>query len=640
MLTTSAHLSMPSLTASKNTLHPHLSALTLGALGVVYGDIGTSPLYALRESLRGVVITPASVLGVLSLVFWALVLLISIKYLIIILRADNQGEGGVLALLALLKDRYKKFLGLFLVIAMVGAGLLLGDGMLTPAISVLSAVEGLKLISPLLTHWVIPITMTILLLIFWQQRHGTEKIGRYFGPIILLWFIVLGVLGLTAIIQNPLVLHAVNPYWAIHFFLAHGELAFAVLAGVFLVVTGGEALYADLGHFGRLPMQVGWFCCVLPGLLLNYFGQGALLLTHPEAIENSFYRLAPHWFLYPLLILATVATIIASQAVISAVFSLARQAVLLDLIPKIRLIQTSSEKQGQVYAPKMNLILALGTLTLVVWFQNSSALASIYGLAVNLVMLVVTLLVTLVARQVWQWSLSMVILIFGFFLVADSVFLGANLLKISHGDWIPLVIALACTIIMLAWYHGTQLLREFFYQKRQPLTELLRSFQLSTHIYPIPGLTAIFITPLVDASGGSFLHYLKLSHTLPERILLLSIAVETIPYVTDSNQFEFTELADGFYRLVLHYGFMQNIDISEAIDQINKRCELPIRFNSHDTTFFTETKNILVTKKPQKKLWYWQKKLFAYLQHNALTPIEFYQLPINRTISIGVYYEI
>jgi KUP system potassium uptake protein len=617
-----------------------VAGLTLGALGVVYGDIGTSPLYALRESLQGYALSPLNILGVLSVIFWALLLVISFKYLFIILRADNQGEGGTFALLALLKDLNKKWLPLLIIIAIIGAGLLLGDGMITPAISVLSAIEGLTIISPVLSHFVLPLTVFILISLFWLQHYGTGKIGHAFGPIILLWFITLGVLGSLAIIKNPLVLHAVNPHYAFAFFYDHGKNALLILAGVFLVVTGGEALYADLGHFGKLPMQLGWFIFALPGLVLNYFGQGALLLQNPSSITHPFYALAPSWLLIPLVILATIATVIASQAVISATFSLTRQAILLDLLPKTRIFQTSAQQRGQIYVPLMNIIIALGSIILVMEFRTSSGLASVYGLAVNLVMLAVTILVAFVARQRWKWPWPAVIVIFGLFLTLDASFLIANLTKIQSGGWVPLLIALLAAITMWTWYQGTQLLRLLFYSRRPQLTEIIGHLQRSSRIHPIADLTAIFITDPADNSGGGLLHYLKLNHALPGRVIILSVSIADLPLVPDNKRVHFETLAKGVYRLNLCYGFMQDIDIPQAITEINKRAQLSIQFDPQEITYFTEAKNITVTARPQPHFSLWQKKLFSYLQHNSLPSLDFYKLPANRTIAIGIYCEL
>ncbi|MCW5583767.1 MAG: KUP/HAK/KT family potassium transporter, partial [Gammaproteobacteria bacterium] len=510
---------------SKNTM-----SLTVAALGVVYGDIGTSPLYAIRESLQGLPASPENVLGVLSLIFWSLILVISIKYLCYILRADNDGEGGVLALLALLKRENGHSYKILFLIGLLGAGLLLGDGMLTPAISVVSAIEGLQVISPTFAQFILPLTCLILLALFFFQHHGTAKIGKYFGPIILLWFITLAILGGLKILDNPTVMIALNPYYAIEFFIHNGWVGYAELGGVFLVVTGGEALYADLGHFGKTPIRLGWFFVTLPGLLLNYFGQGAYLLQHPETIVNPFYSIAPSWFSHPLLIIATMATIIASQAVISATFSLTKQAVLLDLYPRLPIIQTSAKKKGQVYVPQMNAILALGTLILVIMFKNSSSLAHAYGIAVNLVMLGVTIMVTYVARIHWHWSILKVFSIFSLFLCIDIAFLGANAQKIITGGWVPLLFATICVIIMLTWRNGMDYLRKSYYMEKIDLKDIIEELNHPNLQY-LPNSTTIFITDPYDKSGGALLHYLKLNRIKPEHILIVSITIENHPYI-------------------------------------------------------------------------------------------------------------
>lgn len=389
---------------------PQKWSLSLAALGVVFGDIGTSPLYALPAALHGLIINRENILGILSLIFWTLILVISTRYMSVFLNADNQGEGGVLALLALIKRKKTKFYPILFILAVLGAGLLIGDGMLTPAISVLSAVEGLKIITPHFSHFILPITFVILLILFLCQRLGTGKIGYSFGPILLIWFLIIAVLGIHRILENKVILYAVNPYYAVHFFYSNGLIGYKLLGGVFLVITGAEALYADLGHFGKYPIRLGWFVVVLPALVLNYFGQGAYLLESPTAVENPFYRMSPKWFDYPLIIMAALATIIASQAVISASFSLVKQAILLNLLPKFNIIQTSESEYGQIYVPQINFFLAVGTLFLVLFFETSSALAGAYGIAVNLVMIIVGILVMTVAHQQWKWSLLRVFL--------------------------------------------------------------------------------------------------------------------------------------------------------------------------------------------------------------------------------------
>lgn len=622
------------LSANKRTF-----SLSLAALGVVYGDIGTSPLYALRESLNGLPASSENVLGVLSLIFWSLILVISIKYLCYILRADNDGEGGVLALLALLKRENKYSYKFLFFIGILGAGLLLGDGMLTPAISVVSAIEGLQVISPSFSHFVIPLTVVILLILFLCQHHGTAKIGRYFGPVILIWFATLSILGAFRILQNPTVINAINPYYAIEFFHHNGWTGYALLGGVFLVVTGGEALYADLGHFGKTPIRLSWFVIALPGLLLNYFGQGAYLLKFPEAIVNPFYSIAPSWLSYPLLVIATMATIIASQAVISATFSLAKQAVLLELYPRISIIQTSAKDKGQIYVPHMNAILAVGTLLLVVTFKNSSALAHAYGIAVNLVMLGVTVMVMHVAHTYWKWSISKVITVFSFFLLIDFAFLGANIQKIISGGWVPLLFALVCAFVMVTWHKGMEYLRSSYYLGKIDLKSIVD--QLShQNLHYLPDSSAIFIADPYDKSGGGLLHYLKLNRIMPEHVLIVSVTVEGHPYVAKSQRYELSKLGKDIYRLTLHFGFMDEINLPESLSTASRMKIFPFSLDVSQATFLVEIPSVIATRRKRTLLFFWQEKLFAFLMRNAAIDIEFFQLPYNRTIAIGTYCEI
>lgn len=613
--------------------------LSMAALGVVYGDIGTSPLYAIRESLLGLPVFPENILGILSLIFWSLILIISIKYLCYILRADNDGEGGVLALLALLKRENGHTYKFLFLVGILGAGLLLGDGMLTPAISVVSAIEGLQVISPTFSQLVLPLTCIILLALFLVQHHGTAKIGWYFGPIILIWFATLAILGTAKIIQNPIVISALNPYYAIEFFIHNGWTGYAALGGVFLVVTGGEALYADLGHFGKTPIRLSWFAVALPGLLLNYFGQGAYLLLNQDAIVNPFYAIAPSWFSYPLLIIATMATIIASQAVISATFSLTKQAVLLDLYPRLPIIQTSEKKKGQIYVPQMNVILAIGTLILVITFKNSSALAHAYGIAVNLVMLGVTIMVTRVAYIHWHWSLIRIAAIFSLFLFVDIAFLGANAQKIITGGWVPLLFATICAIIMVTWQKGMEFLRASYYMEKVDLKTIIDELN-HPNLHYIPNSTTIFISDPYDKSGGALLHYLKLNHIVPEHILIVSITIENHPYISQIDRHEFTKLGKGIYRLTLHYGFMELIDIPEALSTANKKKIFPFTLDVDQATFLVEIAQVTATRRKRTLLFFWQEKLFAFLMRNAALDIEFFQLPYNRTVAIGTYCEI
>ncbi|MBA2657845.1 MAG: KUP/HAK/KT family potassium transporter [Tatlockia sp.] len=616
-------------------------ALSLAALGIVFGDIGTSPLYAIRESLDGLPINLTDVLGVLSLIFWSLILIISIKYLVVLFRADNEGEGGILALLALLKQFLGDEVKLTFIIGIFGAGLMLGDGMLTPAISVISAIEGLHVITPALSNWIIPLSLIILIALFSIQSYGTAKIGFFFGPVIFIWFITIAILGLNQIIANPIVLQAMNPVYAIEFFHEHGWTGYAHLGGVFLVVTGAEALYADMGHLGKKSIRISWFTVALPGLLLNYFGQGAFLLNHPEAILNPFYLSAPSWFLFPLLLIATLSTIIASQAVISATFSLTKQAVLLGLYPHISIKQTSHTKIGQIYVPQMNFILAIGTILLIITFKSSKSLAHAYGIAVNMDMILTLSLIAYLAFKKWQWNPFLIVSMFLIFGLIDLAFLGANLQKLFTGGWVPLVFAAICAFIMYTWQSGMRCLRENFYLKKVELPKILK--QLDYHsLNRLPGMTAIFITDIYDKSGGSFLHFLSLNQLLPEHILIVNYNVDNIPYVSSANRFEVKCLKENICELTLHYGFMDSISIPQALYIANDRQLLPFSLNVEKATYLLEIPNVIASQKNKSLEFYWQEKVFAFLVRNYSTNIniEFYQLPYNRTMALGTYYVI
>ena len=613
--------------------------LTLAALGVVFGDIGTSPLYALKVTLMDVTITTTHILGVLSLVFWSLILTISYKYAIIIFRADNEGEGGILALLALLKHNATKYVHLFYIVSIFGAGLLLGDGMLTPAISVVSAVEGLNALSPLFTPYILPIACVIFVFLFAIQSTGTAKIGYLFGPIMVLWFLVIALLGIFPIIQNPIVLKAISPYYAIHFLHTQGIEGYILLGAIFLVITGGEALFADLGHFGKKPIRMSWFSVVLPCLLLNYFGQGADLLMHPANIANPFFLIAPEWFHIPLIILATFATIIASQAVISATFSLAKQAVLLDLCPRISIIQKSKEFSGQIYVPPINKVLFIGTILFALSFRTSDNLAMAYGIAVNTEMLLVDLMVAYAALSVWHWSKLKTTAIFGLFLIIDFAFLGANSHKFLTGGWVPLVLALLIAFVMYTWRVGIEYLRKYFFMNKADITKILKQLEYKS-LNQLSGVTAIFITDTYDKSGGSFLHFLKLSRSVPEHVLIVDYVVENIPYVHYSHRYEVTSLAQKVCKLTLHYGFMETISIPRTLERACDKNILPFSFNIEHVTYMVEIPNIMASKTRKSLLFFWQERLFAFLMRNysANLNIEFYRLPYNRTIAIGTYF--
>ncbi|CDZ75750.1 potassium transport protein Kup [Legionella massiliensis] len=613
-------------------------ALSLGALGVVFGDIGTSPLYALRETLGDLPLTRVDILGVLSLIFWSLIFIISLKYLVIVFRADNEGEGGGLALLALLKQKATKHEHLFYLLAIFSAGLLLGDGMLTPAISVTSAIEGLKTISPRFDDLIIPLSGGILILLFFMQSHGTEKIGATFGPLLLIWFITIAVLGIVEINRHREVLPALNPYYAFKYLYDNGMKGYLLLGGVFLVVTGGEALYADIGHFGKNPIRYSWFLVALPCLVLNYFGQGAHLISHPEAIANPFYMIAPDWFSIPLLIISTIATVIASQAVITATFSLTKQAILLGLCPRIPIIQTSKEHIGQIYIPQMNFVLLIGTLLLIFTFKSSSNMTHAYGIAVNLVMLLVTTMVTYAARQVWGWSILRIVVVFTPFLFVDFVFLGANAHKFLTGGWVPVCFALIVSYIMYTWNLGLQYLKENFYMQKDDISKIIKQLNYKS-LNQLPGVNAIFLTDTYDRSGGSFLHFLKLSYAVPENILIVSYVVENKPYIHRDKRFEIHQIDKRVCEITLHYGFMDNISVPKALARACEKKLLPFKLEWESATYLVEIPNVIASKKKKTLMFHWQEKLFAFLMRNysANLNIEFYQLPYNRTIAIGTY---
>lgn len=617
------------------------ASLSLAALGVVYGDIGTSPLYAFKESLSGLPIALPEVLGLLSLIFWSLILVISIKYLVVLFQADNDGEGGILALLALIKRTNADRSQLFFVIGIFGAGLMLGDGMLTPAISVISAIEGVNVIHPSLTLWIIPVTCALLIGLFAMQSYGTAKIGFIFGPVIFVWFVTMAILGGVHIYHNPVVLKAINPLYAGDFLFHMGWKGYVVLGGIFLVVTGGEALYADLGHFGKNPIRLSWFLVALPSLVLNYFGQGAQVLSDSSAMSNPFYLMAPGWFYVPLLILATLATIIASQAVISATFSLTKQAVLLGLYPHLPIVQTSDDQIGQIYVPQMNMVLAIGTLLLVLTFKNANALTHAYGIAVNLVMVLTSILVLYLAVKKWRWHWISIVALGSFFGLIDLTFLGANAQKLLTGGWVPVLFAMASAFIMYTWHQGRIYLHNTYFLKKEALASILNQLDVKS-LTRLPDTTAVFITDIYDKSGGSFLHFLKLNRTFPEHILIVSYMVENSPYVPLEDQIQISCLNNSICELVLHYGFMDTVSVTKALRTANKKGLLPFKVDMDTTTYLLEIPNVVASRKGNALWFYWQEKLFAFLVRNysANLNIEFYQLPFNRTIAIGTYYMI
>ncbi len=606
-------------------------------MGVVYGDIGTSPLYALKECfspMHGVMPTHDNVLGVLSLVFWALIIIICIKYLLIVMRADNEGEGGILALMELVRPK-KSGLGFMVIISMglFGAALLYGDGIITPAISVLSAVEGLQIATPAFEHYVIPITVIILFLLFWFQKGGTGKVGTVFGPIMIVWFITIASLGIGAILKNPEVLHAVYPVYAINFFIHNGFHGFVILGSVFLVVTGGEALYADMGHFGPKPIRFAWFTIVLPCLLLNYFGQGAMMLQNSEAALNPFYYLAPEWALYPLVAISTLATVIASQALISGAFSITQQALQLGFLPRVRIIHTSQEERGQIYIPQLNWLLFIGTIWLVFSFKSSSNLAAAYGIAVTSTMVITTILTFVAMTKLWKWSLPLAVIISVFFIIIDLAFWGANLLKILHGGWVPLVIGACIFLVMTTWNWGRRLLLRKIEEETQPIEKFIDEV-MSVRLVTTPG-TAIYMSSNPKGTPPALVKNMKHNRVLHKQIIVLSIIFKKVPHINLDEGIEVQNPTEGFYRVIASYGFMDNANIQQVIDELNKK---GLSININKTTFFLGRELVVVKEKyGLKRL---RKKLFLLLTRNSQRATEFFDIPNDRVFEVGSQIEL
>jgi KUP system potassium uptake protein len=611
-------------------------AVVVGALGVVYGDIGTSPLYAMKECLgagspHAVLSTHANVLGVMSLVFWAMTLVVTVKYLGFVLRADNKGEGGILALAALLdRPRRAGTLGATILLALFGAGLLYGDGMITPAISVLSAMEGLEVATTSLKPLIVPLTVGILLVLFLVQRHGTHRIGKVFGWIMLAWFVTIGVAGLPQIAKHPEVFQAVSPTYAVQFFAANQVHGFLLLGSVVLVVTGGEALYADMGHFGRRPIRLAWLAIAMPGILLNYFGQAALMMSAPPGtIANPFYALVDGPLLYPMVVLATMAAIIASQALISGAFSLTHQAVQLGYLPRVTVIHTSEEAHGQIYIPEVNWLLMIGTLLIVVGFGSASALASAYGIAVTGTMAITSILFHEVTTRRWGWPRGRSILMLVAFLLIDLAFFGANVAKILHGGWVPLVIGVAVFAIMTTWWRG-----------RFELARIMEGGSIPDDLF-LPDLehanlprargTAVFMTSAPTGIPNVLLHHVKHNQILHQQVVLLSIETARVPWVPDETGVRVEPLAHGFFRVVARHGFMQTVDVPRTL----ARCaEHGLAIEAPTTTYYLGRQTLRTTgKTPFAR---WRKVLFAFLGRNAKDPTAFFNLPPNRVVELGL----
>ncbi len=615
-----------------------LGKLIFGAIGVVYGDIGTSPLYALRECFGGPhPLTPdkAHIFGILSLIFWSVTIVVSLKYVVLMLRADNRGEGGSLALLALVsKVTHGTRLAFWMLVLGVFAGALFyGDSMITPAISVLSAVEGLRVTTPGISSLIVPITLAILALLFVIQRHGSGVVGALFGPVMCLWFAALAAIGIMGIVDRPEILWALDPRHAVRFFMLDGWIAFLALGSVVLALTGAEALYADMGHFGKQAIRIAWFALVLPALLLNYFGQGAMLLDNPTAIDSPFYRLVPEAARLPVLVLATLAAIIASQAVISGAFSVTRQAIQLGLLPRMQIIHTSAKEIGQIYLPFVNWTLCLFVMALVFGFQSSSNLASAYGVAVTGTMVIDTMLVGIVMFLLWRWPVWLAGLAFAGLIIVDLAFFAANATKITHGGWFPLAIGLVAFVLLTTWKRGRDLVTARQRADAMPLELFLRSID-SRKTMRVPG-TAVFLTGATEGVPHALLHNLKHNKVLHETVVILTVLTEEIPHVPDKEKVELTSLDGQFYRLVVHYGFMDDPDVPRAL--VLARHD-GLNFKAMEVSFFLGRETLVPSVKPGMAPW--REHLFAWMSRNAESAMAFFRLPTNRVVELGTQIEI
>ena len=610
--------------------------LCLASLGVVYGDIGTSPLYALRECFYGkhaIAPTAANVLGVLSLILWSLILIISVKYLILILRADRRGEGGILALATLVSDVARGGKTLFL-LGLFGAALLYADGMITPAISVMSAVEGLHIATPVFDSLVVPISIVILFGLFLFQSRGTTGVGKVFGPVTLVWFISIAALGIHQITRAPEVLKAINPLQGAEFFINNGWRGFVVLGAVFLAVTGGEALYADIGHFGTAPIRVTWFAVVLPALTLNYFGQGALVLVDPESAVNPFFRMTPSWALYPMVVLATGAAVIASQAIISGAFSLTMQAIQLGYMPRLKVNYTSERVIGQIYVPAVNWALMVCCIGLVLGFGSSSNLAAAYGVAITTTMLITTVLFYVVARRRWHWPSAAALPVALFFIIIDVAFFAANMLKVAHGGWFPLLVSTGILFLMLTWRKGRRVLSTHLSDVCVPVDALLSDLS-NQSIRRVPG-TAVFMSGNRFGTPLALLHNLKHNKVLHEHVILLTVRTEELPYLPNTkDRVVLEKLGHGFWRAQIHFGFMEKPDVPAALQQVKER---ELRFESMRTTYFIGRETILATRKVGLSTW--RGSLFAWMTRNAGDVTSYFCLPPNGVVELGARVEV
>jgi KUP system potassium uptake protein len=615
-----------------------LPALMLGAIGVVYGDIGTSPLYAMKESFLGphpMAVDRLHVFGVLSLIFWSLMLIVTAKYVMVAMRADNRGEGGSFALLSLISRNLegKRWTKGLIVMGVLATCLFYGDAMITPAVTLLPAIEGLAIVETGFKPLIIPVTIAILVGLFLVQQRGTGSVGKLFGPVILLYLLVIAALGIAKIVERPEILGALSPGWSVRFFLVNPKLSFLALGSVFLAVTGAEALYADMGHFGRRAIGWSWLTIVYPCLMLNYLGQGALLLENPAAVANPFYLMAPDWGRLPLVGIVTLACVIASQAVISGAFSVTHQAVQLGFLPRLRTLHTSEKAAGQIYIPFVNWTLLIMIVLLVLGFQESTRLASAYGIAVTGTMLITTVMLGFLVFQVWRWNRLLAFATIGLFLVVDSIFFASNITKVADGGWFPLLVAAVTFTILTTWAKGRQLMRERLQISALPLPVFIKSVTRSVH--RVRG-TSVFLSASSDVVPAALLHNLKHNQVLHERVLILHVKVEEVPHVPQENRVEAHDAGHGFYRVILHYGFMQEVDIPRDLAGI-KTCGEP--FNMMSTSFFLGRQKLIASKKaPGMPLW--REKLFAWMLKNSESAMEFFKLPINRVIELGSQLEI
>ena len=606
-------------------------ALTLGSVGVVYGDIGTSPIYALRESLAHTAATGVAdtdVIGIVSLLLWALFVTVTAKYVLFLMRADNKGEGGTLALMALAQNAMGRRAAPVFLLGILGASLFSGDAIITPAISVLSAVEGLKLVTPLFEPYVVVITVVILITLFTVQRWGTHRVAGMFGPIMLVWFASIALMGISHIGDAPHIFVAFNPLAGLRFLFAHGLLGFIILGSVFLAVTGAEALYADMGHFGRAPIQTAWICLVLPALILNYLGQGALILHNPAALENPFFLLAPQWAMLPLVILATLATVIASQATITGAFSLARQAIQLGLLPRLDIQHTSSSQEGQIYIPRVNRLMLIGVLLLVMMFKTSSSLAAAYGIAVTASLVVDSCLAYVVVSRLWHWPKWGVALMIGGFLVVELAFFSSNLIKLLEGGWVPVLVGASMVVIMWTWLRGTRLLENKVHRDSIPMVDLVRMLEKSKPTR-VPG-TAVFLTSDPDVAPAALMHNLKHNKILHERVFIISVKTRDTPRVNQDARYEIVKLSPDFTRITLSYGFMESPRIPAALAAMRKA---GLKFDIMTTSFFLGRRTIKTS--PNSGMPRWQDKLFIALSKQAANATDFFSIPSDRVVELG-----